>query len=110
MEKYDVKDYVTADGKRPFREWLLGLKDRIAQAKLNARIARAEYGNFGDWKRIQGHQGLFEMREHHGAGYRVFYAIEEGEIILLLAGSTKKEQNKMIRVAAERLADYRKED
>ena len=51
-------------------------------------------------------KGLFEMREDYGPGYRIYYAIIHGEIVLLLAGSIKADQNKMIAVAAERLADY----
>ena len=72
---YDVEEYVTRDGKSPFGEWLLGLKDKRAQAKLHARIRRASLGNLGDWKGIKGSKGLFEMREHYGPGYRIFYGI-----------------------------------
>jgi putative addiction module killer protein len=103
---YDVEEYVTADGRAPFGEWLLGLKDKRAQAKLHARIRRASFGNFGDWKRIQGTKGLMEMREHYGPGYRVFYGVVGEKLILLLAGSDKKDQNKTIRRAEAYLADY----
>jgi putative addiction module killer protein len=106
MKQYDVKEYVAPDGKKPYGTWLKGLKDGRAKAKLLARADKAAYGNFGDWKPIKGVKGLFEMREHYGPGYRIYYAIIHGEIVLLLAGSTKANQEKMIAIAAERLADY----
>ena len=72
MGKYEVEEYVTERGKIPFSQWLLSLKDKTGQAKLLARIRRATFGNFGDWKEIKGAKGLFEMREHYGPGYRIF--------------------------------------
>ena len=71
-----------------------------------ARIDRATYGNFGDWKALSGAKGLFEMRIHYGQGYRIFYTVVDGRIILLLAGSEKRSQDKMIAKASEYLADY----
>lgn len=47
------------------------------------------------------------MREHDGPGYRVYYSVEGQAVVLLLAGSTKKDQNKAIAQAKDRLADYR---
>jgi putative addiction module killer protein len=46
------------------------------------------------------------MREHYGSGYRIFYRIIENTIVLLLAGSTKKEQSTVIAKAKDYLADY----
>ena len=48
------------------------------------------------------------MRDHYGQGYRIYYSIEGQKIILLLAGSTKKEQTKTIAKAKEYLADYKR--
>jgi len=80
---------VASNGKSPFSEWLLGLKDERAQAKVRARINRAAFGNFGDWKILKRTKNLFEMREHYNPGYRIFYSFAGRKIILLLAGSTK---------------------
>ena len=103
---YEVEEYTTAHGKSPFGEWLLNLKDKRVQAKLHARIRRASMGNFGDWKNIKGSKQLKEMREHYGSGYRMLYAIKGQTLILLLVGSTKKDQNKAIAKAEKYLADY----
>ena len=105
---FDIEEYVTRDGKSPFGEWLLSLKDKRAQAKLHARIRRASLGNLGDWKGIKGTKGLFEMREHYGPGYRIFYSIIGKKLILLLVGSKKRDQDKAIADAKLYLADYEK--
>lgn len=97
---------MTASGKRPFSEWLLGLRDGVAMTKLTARVYRAAEGNFGDWKPLVGAKGVFEMREHYGPGYRVYFGIVDRKIILLLAGSSKKEQDRTIAKAVAYWADY----
>tara|TARA_B100000315_G_C14448823_1_gene528119 strand:+ start:695 stop:1033 length:339 start_codon:yes stop_codon:yes gene_type:complete len=106
MQQYDIEEYETITGKAPFGKWLLNLKDEMAQAKIHARIRRASFGNFGDWKDIKGAKGVFEMREHYSPGYRIFYAVVGKKLVLLLAGSTKKDQKKTIAKAKEYLADY----
>lgn len=103
---YDIEVYEDAQGKAPFSDWLLKLKDNLVKAKLHARIDRASLGNFGDWKSIKGTNGIHEMREHYGAGYRIYYIIIGKKVVLLLAGSTKRDQNKAIAKAKEYLADY----
>ena len=103
---YEIEEYVTADGKVPFSDWLLGVKDKRAQAKVHARIRRPSLGNFGDWKPITGAKGVFEMREHYGPGYRIFYSVIGNKIVLLLIGSEKKDQDKAITKAAAYLVDY----
>ena len=108
MRKYELRVYALTNGKPPFQEWLDGLRDTVAKRKLNARLARASYGNFGDAKLIQGVQGLFEMREHYGAGYRIFYSVRGDQVVLLLAGSSKRDQERTIAKAKEYLADYAK--
>ncbi len=106
MEKYEVEEYVTERSKAPFAEWLLHLKDKTGQAKILTRVRRASFGNFGDWKEIKGAKGLYEMREHYGPGYRIFYTIVGNKLIVLLAGSSKKDQKKALAQAKKYLADY----
>lgn len=103
---FEILEYVTEDGKKPFAIWLLSLKDKKTQVKIRARIARASLGNFGDWKSLDNANGIYEMREHYGAGFRVFYKLIGNKIVLLLAGSTKKDQDRTISKAKEYLADY----
>jgi putative component of toxin-antitoxin plasmid stabilization module len=59
VKLYDIEEYETITGRTPFGEWLLNLKDEMAQAKIRARIRQASFGNFGDWKDIKGARGIF---------------------------------------------------
>jgi len=103
---YQIEEYITANDKSPYAEWFNSLKDSIGEAKLAGRIDRAAHGNFGDWKPITGAKGVYEMRENYGPGYRIFYSIVGRKIILLLAGSTKRDQDRTIAKAKEYMADY----
>lgn len=103
---FEISEYITKDGEKPFSIWLLGLKDKKVQAKIRARIARASLGNFGDSKRLENANGIYEMREHYGAGFRIFYKLVGNKIILLLAGSTKSDQGKAIAKAKDYLTDF----
>jgi putative addiction module killer protein len=103
----EIDEYVTADGRRPFGEWLAGLRDRRAQARILTRLDRVQIGNLGDCKALPGTGGVAELRDLHGPGYRVYFTIVDGRIVLLLAGSTKQDQAAAIRRATAYLADYR---
>jgi putative addiction module killer protein len=107
MAHYEIEAYCTHNGRVPFQDWLEKLKDKTAQTKIYARLRRASYGHFGDSKEIKGTRGLYEMREHYGCGYRVFYSIIDRKIVLLLAGSTKQDQAKTIAKARDYLTDHR---
>lgn len=54
-----------------FDDWLAGLSDRQAEKRIQARIRRAELGNFGDCEPVG--EGVSEMRIHYGPGYRVYF-------------------------------------
>jgi len=42
-----------------------------------------------------------------GPGYRVYYGYDGPKVVILLAGGTKKGQNKDIEAAKKRWADYK---
>ncbi|WP_341743236.1 type II toxin-antitoxin system RelE/ParE family toxin [Azonexus hydrophilus] len=62
--------YQRDDGREPFSEWLTGLRDKIAQARIRVRLRQVEAGNFGDCEPVG--EGVIELRIHLGAGYRVY--------------------------------------
>jgi putative addiction module killer protein len=103
---YEIEEYVAADGRSPFGEWLGGLRNRRAQARILTRLDRAQLGNLGDWKALGGGKGLAELRDPYGPGYRVYFALIDQRLVLLLAGSTKRDQRKAIRQAEGFLEDY----
>ena len=92
-----VKEFITKNGKNPFKNWVDNLKNIHIQAKIDIRIARLRLGNFGDTKPVG--QGVHELWIHFGPGYRIYYGIEDEKIILLLCGGEKKSQKKDIQKA-----------
>ncbi|CAI1171888.1 Uncharacterized protein conserved in bacteria [Serratia proteamaculans] len=82
-----------------FDGWFARLRDRQAQKRIQARIDRAESGNFGDCEPVG--EGVSEMRIHYGPGYRVYFAQQGMEVVILLAGGDKSTQPKDIKAALE---------
>ena len=72
-----------------------GLKDASVKVRVLARLDRVENGNFGDFKAID--SGLFELRLFFGPGYRIYYTIQDGTVVLLLVGGDKATQTKNIK-------------
>lgn len=94
-------------GKEPAREWLESLRDRAGQARIFTRIARAESGNFGDHRSVG--ENVLELRIDVGPGYRVYYALDGSDIILLLVGGDKSTQSKDIEAAKKYWAIHKLE-
>jgi putative addiction module killer protein len=82
-----------------FDTWFAGLRDIGAARRIQARIDRAEAGNYGDCVPVG--EGVSEMRIHVGPGYRVYFVQRGLEIVILLAGGDKSTQAKDIATAKE---------
>lgn len=80
-----------------FANWLDKLKDPKAKAKVLVRITRLADGNPGDVKPVG--KGVSEMRIPYGPGYRVYFVQQRNQLIILLAGGSKKTQSKDIQTA-----------
>ena len=80
-----------------FDVWFESLKDKQASRRIQARIDRAEEGNFGDHKSVG--ERVSEMRIHYGPGFRVYFIEREFEIVILLAGGDKSSLSKNIKQA-----------
>ncbi len=98
--------YQTADGHEPFTEWLAGLRDRQAKARILVRLERLEVGNFGDCAPCRA--GVSELRVPWGPGYRVYHARVGPTVVLLLAGGDKRTQDSDIARSVDFLQDFRK--
>jgi len=97
--------YETVDGKCPWHEWFIELKDRKAQAAIDARLLRLERGQFGDCKRVGA--GVSELRVHYGPGYRVYFGEDGDSLVALLCGGSKGTQKRDIARAKAYWAEYR---
>lgn len=104
----EIEEYVTDEGKAPFSDWLDGLRDIRARAKIRVRLDRVEEGNFGDVEPVG--DGVSELRIDYGPGYRVYFGKADKTMVLLLCGSTKKRQAKAIKLAKKYWTDYKGRD
>lgn len=100
----EIRYYITSGGKAPFIDWLEGLKDRTARAKIKVRIDRLMLGLFGDAKKLG--NGIEELRISYGPGYRIYYGRIGRTIVLLLRGGTKKHQSEDIAKAKGYWANF----
>ena len=80
-----------------FSNWLSGLKDKIAKAKILVRIDRFILGLIGDSKSVG--EKVSELRINYGQGYRIYYTRKGKTIYILLLGGDKGSQKKDIRKA-----------
>ena len=85
-----------------FDAWLDGLKDRTTRLRLSRRLDKAQRGSLGDIKSVG--DGVFEMREHFGPGWRMYYIQRNNVLIVMLGGGNKSTQANDIAKAIE-LAD-----
>lgn len=80
-------------------KWLDGLRDIRARARILVRVERLIAGNPGDVKPVG--EGISELRIDYGPGYRVYYKQQGQELVILLAGGTKRTQTKDIKTALQ---------
>lgn len=94
---YTLAYYLTEANKKPFKEWLDGLRDITARQKIRIRLDRVRLGNLGNNRAVG--DGVFELKIDYGPGYRVYYALEGKTVVLLLLGGDKSTQGKDIEQA-----------
>ena len=103
---FQLEHYLTPDGTDIIGEWLDGLTDHQATARLAARFVRLALGNFGDCKALS--HGVWELRIDWGPGYRVYYAQAGAELLILLGGGDKRKQKSDITRAVNYWQDWQR--
>ena len=99
---YSVEIYIASNGKSPVKEWLDRL-DCSFSGRVNDRIKRIKFGNFGDYKNLG--DGLYELRLKFGSGFRIYYTFKKKRVILLLNSGDKSSQNKDIKLSRKFLQE-----
>jgi len=82
-----------------FDDWVSGLRDLKAKAKIFVQLKRIEAGNLGNCKFVG--NGVNEIKINYGPGYRLYFARMKGIIILLLLGGDKSTQSRDISKAKQ---------
>ncbi len=80
-----------------FTEWLDALPDASVRGVVAARIKRLERGLMGDVEPVG--NGVSELRIHFGAGWRIYFVQRGVQLIVLLAGGSKRTQKADIKRA-----------
>jgi putative addiction module killer protein len=90
------------DNSEPVLDWLNELKKKrrvVEHSKITTRINRAAQGNLGDHRMLGG---------AFGPAYRVYFGLDGNELIVLLSGGSKDNQQADIELAKSRWERYRK--
>jgi len=99
-----AKEYEDAGGQSPFGDWRADL-DAAPAARVTKVVAKLELGLLPNVKPVG--KGVHEARIEFGPGYRVYFAADGTELILLLGGGQKHGQNADIAAAQARWTDYK---
>lgn len=102
----EIRRYKTESTAEPITDWLSGLRDKQARARIEMRFSRLAAGNFGDCKALR--DGVSELRIDWGAGYRIYYGMIGKTIVLLLCGGDKRTQDADIQRAVDYFKDFKR--
>ena len=84
------------DNPTPFMAWYAGL-DNSAAARIAVALDKMQRGLVSGLKGVGG--GVLEYRVDFGPGYRIYLGRDGDSLIILLAGGTKKRQQRDIAAA-----------
>jgi len=94
--------YETREGRVPYLDWFDGLDSTFRRAVQRRLRAIEDNDNFGKRKNPRG--GLHELKFRQVI--RIYFAEIDGQIVLLLGGSGKRNQDREIAMARARLKDF----
>ncbi|WP_035918006.1 type II toxin-antitoxin system RelE/ParE family toxin [Legionella fairfieldensis] len=101
--KIKIASYITKDGIDPFAKWFDKL-NAIAAAKVSTALYRMELGNYSNVKSLG--NGVFEYKIDFGPGYRIYFGQDGEELVILVGGGSKKQQDKDIKIAKNYWQEY----
>lgn len=77
-----------------FNQWFASLKDSVTRARLLKRLRKVAAGSLGDHEPVG--DGVWELREFFGPGWRMYYTRDGSTLILMLGGGDKSSQRRDI--------------
>lgn len=80
-----------------FDDWLASIKDGITRIRLAKRLDKVQRGLLCDVAPVG--EGVQEMREFFGPGWRMYFVERAGVIIVMLGGGDKSSQQADIEAA-----------
>jgi putative addiction module killer protein len=95
--------YETGEGRVPYLDWFDGLDGTFRRAVQRRLRAIEDNDHFGKRKNLRG--GLHELKFRQVI--RIYFAEIEGQIVVLLGGSGKRNQDLEIAKARARLKDFK---
>lgn len=101
----EARTYLREDGTSPFEEAFSRLKDAVAKAQVDSAVRKLGRGLEPDVKSVAG--GVHEARIDYGPGYRVYFASDGTELVVLLLCGDKTTQHEDIADAKALWASYR---
>ncbi len=88
-----------------FRKWVADLEVGV-RARIIAAVLRLSEGNFSATKGTGA--GVFELRMDFGPGYRVYFGKDGEQLVILLAGGSKRRQQSDIETAQSLWSEYKR--
>lgn len=101
----DARVYVRRDGSCPFDDRFAALQDPRAAARVDTAVRKLARGLRPDVRAVG--EGAHEARISYGPGYRVYFGLDGGELIVLLLCGDKRTQDGDIAFAKVLWAEYR---
>ncbi len=84
-----------------FVQWVDAIKDMPTRIRLRRRVNKARLGNLGDVRPLG--NGVWEMREFFGPGWRMYY-LQRGQVLIVMLGGGDKSSQQHDIVAAKAIA------
>lgn len=96
--------YKTIKNRCPYDEWLNTL-DNKTKSIIENRLERIRDGLYGNHRRLANSE-LSELKIDLAKGYRIYYKDLSNIIIIIIAGSDKGSQKRVIKLAEGYLKDF----
>jgi putative addiction module killer protein len=95
---------IEGNDREPFTEWLNGLRDFQGGKCILRYIRKLEQNTYDNYEPLR--EGVSELRIFYGPGYRVYFG-KHGNKIVILLGSDKDRQEKVLQKAIDYWRDYK---